>query len=415
MRRWWSENGVRTITGLTFAVLVSLLLGFVPLARHHSASSVAVEIGSLSQTQWLVGFLRAPSPNDRAQFRTARQIDAHFKSVPHFGSLAGSSVGVRWMYAVAHLLTANKRDAVMRWLGIAMVACSAWLVVALAWRTGGAGVGSVAGLLFLLLPGTLFYGRSVSAESAMLFATSLTVYAYFRGLERRAWAIASGLAFGLAVITAIESLFLIVPLTALSLTWPQDTADRDARREATPPHVADVDRGRIRLAATWLTPLWLLVCGVGIYVVAHPHLWGAAKGPLIDAIVAELKRPHPQALFFGTVSPRGATPSFATTVELLLTRLPLVVLLSFALGVLFSLRQSARPLVGSSRAVLRGILLVLVALVVAHGLLGSPFYAGTNQLLLYWPWIAIGAAFGLFELGTRITTALSFTERRASM
>lgn len=393
----WRAIGVRLAVGFSLALIVALGVGLAPLGGYYSASSLALQDGSLSQTQWLVSYLRAPSEQERNRLRGGGPLAAHFKSVPRVGSLEASSVGARWMYAIAHVMTREGKARLMRWLSVVMLALTAWMLFDLASSSLGLAAGVVAALFFLVLPGALFHGRSISVESAVLFATMAAFYSYLRGLESRLWALLAGPAFGLALCTAIETIFLIVPFTAISLM--RRRAESSAQ---TPP--ASGDRGRLELAPTLLTPIWLLVAGVGVYLLAHPALWGAAKGPVIDALVAEFKKPHPLALFFGSVSPRGATPSFATTVELLLTRLPLVVLLPVSVGAVLALRRDA--LAEEARALVVTTLLVTTTLLVAHGLLGSPFYAGTNHLVLYWPFVALVAAVGATELARRVTALI---------
>jgi len=102
-------------------------------------------------------------------------------------------------------------------------------------RIEGRFAGLSAALLYVTIPRLFFHGQLACFDSAVSTMWLLTVYAYFRSLERARWGIFGGLIFGLALATKHNAWFIpaLLLIHYLMVVWP-DLSLRPFR----PPRIA---------------------------------------------------------------------------------------------------------------------------------------------------------------------------------
>lgn len=201
------------------------------------------------------------------------------------------------------------------------------LAVSLTFLLGCELFGWIAGLFgalaFLFIPRDFFHAHLTCFDMPIVALTLLTLYAFWRSLDDRRWALGAGLAWGLALLTKHNAFFIPVGLLIFWL-W----AGRDRLRLGR-------DGLRLHLALPPL-PLALLtmpLVGLPLWFSYWPKLWYDPMRAVRDYFAFHLEHEHYMQWYFGTPL---AQPPFPVSYPFAMTGLtvPEAFLILFFAGVI---------------------------------------------------------------------------------
>ncbi len=151
----------------------------------------------------------------------------------------------------------------------------------LSWR-----VGLFAALAFLFLPRPFFHAHLAAFDMGIVAASMAVLYAYWRSLTDRRWALAAGVAWGLAILIKHNAFFLPVPLV-LHWLWSGRGEIRLSRA------------GGIRLPRLPTAFLAMPPVALTMLFVFWPRLWVDPFVALSDYFSFHLEHVNYMALYFG--------------------------------------------------------------------------------------------------------------------
>ncbi len=111
------------------------------------------------------------------------------------------------------LLGVTGEASAMRWVAFVVTALAVILTFLLGLELFGYDAGLCGALLFLFVPRHFYHAHLLTFDMAIVAATLATLYAFWRSLADRRWAVAAGVAWGLALLTKHNAFFIPVPLT----------------------------------------------------------------------------------------------------------------------------------------------------------------------------------------------------------
>jgi hypothetical protein len=257
------------------------------------------------------------------------------------------------------------------------------LVVLFAARVWGLAEGVVAGLLTLLLPRALFHSGLACLDAPVTALWFATIYAYYRALSSRWWCLTLGIAFGLALATKHNALFLPIAILA---------------------HYAGVARlehggGGLKgfFRGLWgrqpLIGVALLVVGPVVLIALWPWLWFDTVDHIRDWIGFHWRHVHYNYEYLGRNYTHPPFPWHVPLVTTLLTT-PIATLAAFAVGLVVVLRRKAE-VASDSRA--PGLLLFAAAFaaMAAFLLRTTPIFGAEKHWAAAMPPLCIVAAVGV--------------------
>lgn len=267
-------------------------------------------------------------------------------------------------------------------------------------------VGLVAGGLFIFVPEHFFHGFLACFDMPIVAAQLFCIYAFWRALDDRRWALVTAIAWGLAVLTKHNAFF--VPFS-LIVFWLWTGRDRLTLRWV------GLRAGGLRVGLPPV-PLALLVMPVVALTMLFtlwPRLWYDPFASLRDWFAFHLHHEHYMQYWFGEplqVPPFPATYPFHKT----LLTYPEVFLVLLAIGVLFLaplprwrawfrnlLRAKTDPLrtpVTPTERVAAFVLVNGLVPITVIALPGTPIFGGIKHWMTGAPFLALVAAYGLFRL-----------------
>ncbi len=268
------------------------------------------------------------------------------------------------------------------------------VVVVFLWagEVWGTAAGVIAALLTLCLPRAFFHGGLACFDAPIATLWTATVWAYWRGLRSRGWAIAAGVLWGCALATKHNA--LLVPFAvAPHFVWVVTR-----RHLATTPGtgVARVARALGRgFRDGWLLVVAMGVLGPLVLVALWPWLWFDTAAHLRDWLRFHLDHVHYNFEYLGENLNAPPFPWHVALVTTVLT-VPAATLAAAVAGTGAWLRRAAAGLVPQQDSA-PGLLLVLSA-AVAMG----PFFLGSTPIFgaeKHWaaaiPPLCVAAAVGV--------------------
>lgn len=294
------------------------------------------------------------------------------------------------------LTAARAATAAVHALAIAVL----FLWVAAAW---GYAEGVIAALCALFLPRALFHAGVACFDAPIAAWWLVTLYAYWRGLSHRGWAVLAGVCWGLALATK-HNAFLIPFAIAPHFVWVVIRAHRGPGRRGLGEAVRAIGRG---LSARWPTPVALIVLGPLTLVALWPWLWFDT----IEHVAAWLRfHTHHVHYNFEYLGDNWNAPPFPWHVALVTTLLtvPAATLAAALAGVARGVELVRRG-DGALRTTAPGVLLLL-SLVVAMGpfLLGStPIFGAEKHWAVAGYTLAAGAGLGVVWAARRAAAAVT--------
>ena len=290
-----------------------------------------------------------------------------------------------------------------------------WLIYVFGARLWGRPAGVFGALAFAFMPRVFYHAHLDCFDVPIVLMTTLTSYCYWRSLLQPRWAIATGLAFGLALATKHNS-WVLPGIYGIHFAW-----------------MALVERGRVRAGSAPRVsgrPYWLpamLLLGPAIFVGSWPWIWHDTLPRIGSYARFHLEHAYYNMAYFGHNYFR---PPFPVSYPFVMTAftVPLATLLLAVVGLggqaraLFPPRLADRlwphgRVTADRRAT--DVLLVgcLFAPIVIIALPSTPIFGGTKHWFPAYPFLALYAGLGLMRAGRalrqRLPEALAREPRRA--
>jgi Dolichyl-phosphate-mannose-protein mannosyltransferase len=279
---------------------------------------------------------------------------------------------------------------------MALSTALAALMFLLCWPTYGGAVAVAAPLCLLVMPRFFFDSHLENLDVASAATYFLAVYCYWRGRRSRGWAVAAGVAAGIAMDTKINGALVVLPIAAHWLVH-----DRPWKR-------APVETGR-----RWPWPpaalVWMVTLGPAVAIAMWPWLWTHTIARLADYLRFYLVH-HPSLFYYrGTIYDVPFAPWHAPFVMTAITTpLPILFLAVGGVAVARARRASADEEVRSLDVL---VLLNAVFTIGAVALPNVPKYGGVKLFLPFFPFLAILAGVGLDALARAAAEAAGMGAR----
>jgi hypothetical protein len=282
----------------------------------------------------------------------------------------------------------------MRLPGIISGALAVMLTFLLGEALFGWVVGLFGALLFLFVPEHFFHAYLACFDMPIVAAQLFTLYAFWRSLSDRRWALIAAIGWGLALLTKHNAFFVPVSLvlfwlfagrSELRISW------HGWRRGPT-----------LRLPSLPLSFLLMPPVALGMLFVLWPRLWYGPLQSLRDWFAFHLHHEHYMQYWFG--EPLQVPPfPIAYPFEKTALTYPEVflVLLAFGCAFLLSPRLRTQSDEGSTTSGGRAVTVFTLAnglipiLVIA--LPSTPIFGGIKHWMTGAPLLALVASYGLFR------------------
>lgn len=279
------------------------------------------------------------------------------------------------------------------------------VVVVFLWasRLRGLAVGVIAALLTLCLPRAFFHAGLACFDAPIATLWVATLWAYWRGLSSRRWAVAAGVVWGLALATK-HNAFLLPFAIAPHFVWVALRHHLPATGRSAGGAARALGRG---LREHWPLVASLVVLGPLVLVALWPWLWFDTVAHLRDWLRFHLDHVHYNFEYLGRNWNAPPFPWHVALVTTLLT-VPAATLAAAAVGAAVWRREGrAAAAAGRRDDGAAGVLLVL-SVVVAMG----PFFLGSTPIFgaeKHWaaaiPSLCIAAAVGVVWAARRAAAA----------
>lgn len=292
----------------------------------------------------------------------------------------------------------------MRLPGVLTGALAVMLTFLLGHATLGFFPGLLGALAFLFVPRHFFHAHLCAFDMGIVAGVLATLYAFWRSLTDRRYALAAGVAWGLALLIKHNAFFLPVPLVAFWL-W-------NGRRQFALPRVL----GRLRLQLPPL-PLALLVMPVvalPMLFTFWPRLWFDPWSSLARYFSFHLEHEHYMQWYFGRPL---QVPPFPVEFPFVMTlfTVPEVFTLLTLTGIALAYR--ARP--GTSGAPKPGartfLLLNGLTPILLIALPSTPIFGGVKHWMTGMPMLLLFAGYALTWALRRATASLRSPALRTAL
>lgn len=283
-----------------------------------------------------------------------------------------------------------------RFPGMLTAALLLWLVYVFGARTFGRGPGLVAAAALALMPRFFYHAHLDAFDVPIVLMVTLVTYCYWRSLERPWWAVATGLAFGLALATKHNS-WIVPGVLLIHWSWVV-WGERRARRLGAAP--------RVSLVPWWLVAMVAL--GPPIFVGTWPWLWHDTVGRIRWYAEFHLHHEYYNMAYFGVNYFRPPFPVSFPFVMTLYT-VPLTTLVLAAIGLGLRLRAML-PADLAARWWPRGSAVSdprftevlwlgsLLAPVLVIALPSTPIFGGTKHWMPAYPFLTLFAGVGFARI-----------------
>lgn len=292
----------------------------------------------------------------------------------------------------------------MRLPGVLTGALAVMFTFLLGQATLGFFPGLLGALAFLFVPRHFFHAHLCAFDMGIVVGVLATLYAFWRSLTDRRFALAAGVAWGLALLVKHNAFFIPVPLVAFWL-W-------NGRRQLALSRIA----GRLRLALPPL-PLALLVMPVvalPMLFTFWPRLWFDPWNSLARYFGFHLEHEHYMQWYFGRPL---QVPPFPVEFPFVLTlfTVPEVFTLLTLTGIVLAFR--ARPgTPGAPKPGARTFLLLNgLTPILLIALPSTPIFGGVKHWMTGMPMLLLFAGYALTWALTRATAPLRSPALRTAL
>jgi 4-amino-4-deoxy-L-arabinose transferase-like glycosyltransferase len=224
-------------------------------------------------------------------------VDRFWSTNHEHPSLPKSLFAWSWMLQRSHHIFPVDSMA-FRFPAMVLAGALVWLVYAFGARVYGARAGLFAALAWALVPNVFYHSHLDCFDVPIVTMLTLVTYCYWRSLTRPRWAIATGIAYGLALETKHNAWILPILLSVHWFAFVLPT-ELSARKS-----------GQARVAS-WF-PWWLLgmgTLGPLLFVGLWPWLWHDTQARFSEYAAFHLQHIHYNTAFLGTTYFGPPSPS----------------------------------------------------------------------------------------------------------
>lgn len=342
---------------------------------------------------------------DRAAAMEQANIDRFWEVNHEHPSLPKSLFALSWL-AQREWDVFPEDSMAFRFPGMLMSALLLWIIYAFGARAYGRAVGAFAAVAWALMPNVFYHSHLDAFDVPVVTMLTLVTYCYWRSLAEPRWAIATGLAYGLALETKHNAwiLPLLFLVHWLFFVMPGEIAARRA------------GKGTV----TTLVPWWLVtMAAIGplVFVALWPWLWNDTAERFSWYASFHLHHVHYNIAYLGRTyfgPPGPISYPFVTT----LFTVPLATVLLALLGVGLRARALLPPWMtkaiwphGSTEAdrqrtdVLAFGSMITPMIVIA--LPSSPIFGGTKHFIAGWVFMAIFAGIAFVHVARALERVLA--------
>ncbi len=296
----------------------------------------------------------------------------------------------------------------------------------------GRWAGLFAALAFLFVPRQFFHAHLCSFDIGVTTMIVATVYAFWKSLQSRVWAVLCGVIWGLALLTKLNAFFVPIPLLAAwlfgagGLRWLPALTNRETLRRGALPGAAVLLTGvllgvipAICLLLLWLAAtrrdltipampkafLWMPPIGLLMLFGLWPRMWYDPAGAFHDYLNFHLSHVHYLQQYFGAIL---SVPPFPVTYPWVLTALtvPAPLLCLFAVGcvTLFAAERARTSLF--DRVLIAANLLFPILLI---SLPNTPIFGGVKHWFVTMAFFALIAGYGFDWIRRRLAAKAVIT------
>jgi 4-amino-4-deoxy-L-arabinose transferase-like glycosyltransferase len=375
------------------AAYVAVLLATAPalgLSRDESMYVVAAD----SYARWFELLWQDPGAALQQE-----SIDRHFRVNSEHPGL------VKSLFALSRLLDRElglftRESLAYRFPGMLSAGLLLWLIYVFGVRAAGRRVGLFAALAYALLPRPFYHSHLDSFDVPITLALTAVTYAYWRSLQQRRWALATGALFGLALATKHNSWILPGVLAIhFALVIALELVRRRRGRAASQPRAAAAASTGIALVPYWLPAMALL--GPPIFVASWPWLWNETLTRFGRYAGFHLHHDYYNIAYFGV---NYFWPPFPVSYPWVMTlyTVPVTTLLLAFVGATDRARATARDVSAALRGEpaldphLTSVLWLgaLLAPLCVISLPSTPIFGGTKHWFPAYPFLALFAGVG---------------------
>lgn len=341
----------------------------------HAASTYA---------DWFEVLLRDPGA---AIQRTT--VDAHWAVNHEHPGFVKSIFGLSWslFYKKWHLF--EEEGTSFRFGGMCFAACGVWLIYVWGTRARSRTTGFAAATLFALMPRIFYHAHLDCFDVPIAVMWTLVAYAYWRSLDEPTfgWALAAGIAFGVALDTKLNSWFL-PPALLLHALFAR--GGRIAR---------GLKLGKVRAPLA----LWAMASiGPFVFLLLWPWIWFDTVDRLTDYVRFHLNHEYYNMVFLGVTYWKPPMPRGYVWLMTAAT-VPAITLLLFFVGaasrarehVLRWIGRAPRPEVDPAHTDLLWAIGFLVQFAPWILSTNTPIFGGTKHWFSAYPFLCLFAGTGL--------------------
>ena len=378
----WRDHALGLALCAAYVAALVATAGDLAMARDEAFYVDAAE----SYARWLEQLAREP-----AAAMLPEAIDRGWSYNHEHPALMKTAFALSWLAQQTwHVFPSD--SLAFRFPGMLTAGLLLWLVYVFGARSFGRTAGLFAAGALALLPRVFYHAHLDCFDVPITFFLTLVTYAYWRSLTQPRWALAAGLAYGLALATK-HNAWLLPGVLLIHWVWCV-VGELQARR-----------RGHAR--AVSLVPWWLLamaVLGPAIFVGSWPWLWHQTAQRFQEYAAFHLHHEYYNMEYFGRNHYRPPFPigypfvmtAFTVPVTTLVLALGALVrrartLLPRALSVRLPLFAEARADRRATDVLFVGALLQPLVVI---ALPSTPIFGGTKHWFPAYPFLALFAGVG---------------------
>jgi 4-amino-4-deoxy-L-arabinose transferase-like glycosyltransferase len=333
-----------------------------------------------------------------AQAFSQSAIDASWATNHEHPALMKSLFALSWMFLhERHAVFADASTA-FRFPAMILSGVGLWVTYLFGARAYSRRAGLIAGLLLALSSGVFYHAHLACFDAPIMSMWALCLYVYWRSHVAGgvAWALLSGLVFGLALETKHNAWLLPAVCVVHAAIADRKSIGQQLRQ------------GRVLLPASLIA---MATVGPVVFYALWPWIWNDTLNRVQAYVMFHLNHEYYNIEFlhrnyYGPPSPKAYVP------VMIVATLPLVTLTLFAIGAFeraahFAARMLARARARDTHAT---DLLLLLAFAVPLGpffLDKTPIFGGTKHWLPSYPFLAIFAGRGFDVVATAMQRAIA--------
>ncbi len=325
-------------------------------------------------------------------------IDKYFSYNPEHPGLVKLFMGFTWNLLHKQLGWLSPSNA-FRFAAMVLVAVGNAFLYLFGARLFSPKAGALAVLLLLACPHVFYHSHLACFDGPIMGMSVVATYAFWRSLLSARWVVPAGIAWGLAIATKHNALFLVPTffLAYVLVHWRQCGANKQG----------------LKLPSIPLAFIAMAICGPLIFLLFYPYGWPDPIGRIRAYFEFHLHHEHYPVDYFGTLYTAPPFPMHFPFVMSFIT-IPLPILCMGILGILFLLYRfftkkrgtpehvpaDARdaPLPSSITHHREGLALLFLSIIVPPLIIAIPsvpIFGGTKHWITMMPFFCLAAAWAV--------------------